>query len=80
MKTPSAEHEMIVNDALAKLEAMDANPNVSYGRSATTGHRYNIELFVLEMRWRMANRARALEEDKQILDRTRRLSAVDATS
>ncbi len=80
MKTPSADSEMIVRDALAKLEAMDANPNIPYGRNAASGHRYNIDLFVLEMRWRLANRARAMEEDKNILDHTRRLSAVDASS
>jgi hypothetical protein len=79
MKTPAAEHEMVVRDALDKLDVMDRLPQVSYGRSATTGHRYNIDKFVLEMRWRLANRARALEEDKRILDQTRLLSQIDAS-
>lgn len=72
-----AEQEIVVRDALGKLEAMDGIANVSYGRSTATGHRYNIDTFVLEMRWRLANRARALEEDAQILERTRRLSQID---
>jgi hypothetical protein len=58
---------------LAKLEAMDRSP-VPYGRDARTGHRYNIDKFVLEMRWRLANRARALEEDSRILETTRQLT------
>jgi hypothetical protein len=79
MKTQSVEQEMIVRDALAKLEAMDRLPDVPYGRSAATGHRYNIDKFVLEMQWRLANRARALEEDARILEHTRRLSQADAS-
>jgi hypothetical protein len=38
----------------------------------STGRRYNIDAFVLEMRWRMANRQRALAEDKRILEEVRR--------
>ena len=70
-------HEMIVRDALARLEAMDASPGLTYGRNAATGHRYNIDRFTLELRWRLANRARALEEDARILEQTRMLSAAD---
>jgi hypothetical protein len=77
MKEPSEEHAMVVNDALAKLEAMDRLPGVAYGRNPRTGHRYNIDKFVLEMRWRLANRARALEEDTAILERTVRATEVD---
>jgi hypothetical protein len=77
MTEPNEESEMIVRDALAKLEAMDQLPGVAYGRNPRTGHRYNIDKFALEMRWRMANRARALEEDRRILDQTLRLTEVE---
>jgi hypothetical protein len=40
-------------------------------------HRFNINLFTLEMRWRMANRKRALAEDAKLLEDTRRLMDVD---
>jgi hypothetical protein len=56
---------------------MDRLPNVAYGRDPRTGHRYNIDKFALEMRWRMANRARALEEDRRILEQTLRLTEVE---
>jgi hypothetical protein len=77
MKEPKPEHEMVVRDALTALETMDALP-VPYGRNAATGHRYKIDKFVLEMRWRLANRARALEEDARILDQTRLLTKIDS--
>jgi hypothetical protein len=78
MKDPNEESAIIVRDALAKLEAMDTLPGVTYGRDAHTGHRYNIDKFVLEMRWRMANRRRALEEDARIVEHTRQLMAVES--
>jgi hypothetical protein len=78
MKEPNEESAMVVRDALAKLEAMDALRGVNYGRDAHTGHRYNIDKFVLEMRWRMANRRRAMEEDARILEHTRQLMAVES--
>lgn len=77
MKEPNEESEMIVRDALAKLEAMDQLPEVTYGRNPRTGHRYNIDKFALEMRWRLANRSRALEEDARILEQTFRLTEVE---
>ena len=77
MNKPSGQTEMVVRDALAKLEAMDRLPDVSYGRNPRTGHRYNIDGFVLEMRWRLANRRRALAEDVRLLEDTRRLMNVE---
>ncbi|HKE23581.1 MAG TPA: hypothetical protein VKB88_14540 [Bryobacteraceae bacterium] len=77
MKHPSAQTEGIVRDALAKLETLDKKPGVTYGLNRTTGHRYNIDRFALEMRWRLANRARALAEDARILEDTRRFMDVD---
>jgi hypothetical protein len=77
MNKPTADSEIVVRDALEKLEGMDQRPQVLYGRTAASGHRYNIDKFVLEMRWRLANRARALEEDARILEHTRSLSKVD---
>ncbi len=78
MQQPSEESALIVRDALAKLEAMDRAPGVDYGRDSGTGHRYHIDKFVLEMRWRMANRERALEEDNHILEVTAEMMAVEA--
>jgi hypothetical protein len=78
MKEPSEENASIVKDALTKLEAMDAQPGVNYGRDPRTGHRYDIDKFVLEMRWRMANRRRALEEGTRILEHTQKLMAVES--
>ena len=77
MNNPSKQSEAVVRDALAKLEELDRAPGVTYGRSAETGHRYHIDQFVLEMRWRLANRKRALAEDAQLLSDTRRLMQVE---
>jgi len=77
MEEPRADREMVVADALARLEAMDRLPGIPYGRDPRTGHRYNIDRFALEVRWRMANRARAREEDRRILELTRRLVSVE---
>ena len=77
MNEPSAASQNIVRDALAKLEAMD-RAAVPYGRNAQTGHRYHIDEFVLEMRWRLANRKRALVEDARLLEDTRRLMEVES--
>jgi len=71
MDKPSAESRLIVDDALAKLEQYEHTPGVTYGLNRETGRRYNIDAFALEMRWRMANRARALEEDARILENAR---------
>jgi len=77
MARPSPEAEAVVRDALVKLEALDRSPGVTYGLNRSTAHRYNIDRFVLEMRWRMANRTRALAEDARLLDDTRRLMNVE---
>lgn len=77
MIKPSPQTEMIVRDALAKLEALDQRPGVTYGLSGETGHRYNIDKFALEMRWRLANRSRALAEDAKLLGDTRRFMDVE---
>ena len=76
MNKPTADTEMVVRDALAKLEALDQSPTASWGRNPQTAHRYNIDRFVLEMRWRLANRSRALAEDARLLDDTKRLMDV----
>ena len=74
---PNEQDAMVVEDALARLEAMDRAPGVTYGLNPETGHRYNLDHFVLEMRWRMKNRSRALEEDRRILDRIRETADVE---
>jgi hypothetical protein len=66
MNHPDAASEATIRDALAKLDAMDVQR-----------HRFNINLFTLEMRWRMANRKRALAEHAKLLEDTRRLMDVD---
>ncbi len=58
--------------ALPKLELYEGTHGSSDGLNVNTGRRYNIDAFVIEMRWRMANRQRAIAEDKQILDAVRR--------
>ena len=76
MDKPSDESRIIVEDALQKMEQFERTPGVTYGLNATTGRRYNIDAFALEMRWRMANRARALEEDARILEQARKTGDV----
>jgi hypothetical protein len=61
-----------VEDALKKLEAQESKPGMNSGRNTATGRRYNIDRFVLEMRWRVANRDRARAEDERILEDVRR--------
>jgi hypothetical protein len=68
MDKPSAETRNLVADALAKLQQIERTPGVTYGQDRTTGRRYNIDAFVLEMTWRMANRNRALAEDERIIE------------
>ena len=72
MGQPKEEYKMMAEDALRKLEERDQLPGISFGLNPETGHRYNIEKFVMEMRWRMANRARALKEDDRILEEVRK--------
>ena len=64
---PSAESRDIVEDALTRMEELERTPGVTYGLDRTTGRRYNIDKFALEMRWRLANRDRARAEDERIL-------------
>ncbi len=68
MVDPTEEHKQMVLDALDKLEKLDGKKGVPYGLDPSTGHRYNIDHFVLEMHWRIANRSRALAEDKAIIE------------
>jgi hypothetical protein len=67
MDKPNEKSRMIVEDALTKLEQIERTPGVAHGLDANSGRRYHIDDFILEMRWRMANRERALEEDERIL-------------
>lgn len=64
---PKPEYKMRAENALARLYKMDRMPGVFYGLNTKTGHRYDIDKFILEMKWRMVNRSRAREEDKNIL-------------
>lgn len=63
----------IARDALTRLEELDCDPVRPWGRSLESGHRYFIDRFVLEMRWRMANRVRAQRDDQRILEDARKL-------
>src|SRR5581483_4487437 len=76
MDKPSEESRMVMEDALTRLEQIERTPGVTYGLNPATGRRYNIDGFVLEMRWRVANRARALAEDARILQDARNFADV----
>ncbi len=82
MKAPSDESRPIVGDALAKLEAMGdglrASATGARRDAEAFGRPYQIDPFVLEMRWRMANRRRALEEDARVLKDTALMMEVQA--
>ena len=78
MEDPQEEYRMWSEDALRKLEQIEKTPGVTWGLNKETGRRYNIDLFVLEMRWRMANRSRAMAEDERILERVRKRANVNA--
>lgn len=67
MDRPAPELRDTVEDALAKMEQIERTPGVTYDLDRTTGRRYNIDAFALEMRWRLTNRARAIAEDERIL-------------
>lgn len=71
MQNPQDEYRLWAEDALHKLEELDKMPGVTYGLNKKTGHRYNIDHFILEMRWRMANRSRARVEDRNIIEKTK---------
>ena len=77
MVDPTDEHKRMVFDALAELDKLDRAPGVTYGLNRETGHRYNIDHFVLEMRWRVANRSRARAEDERFLEWVRNKMDVD---
>ena len=66
----------MVEDALDTLERLDGKKGVTYGLDSSTGHRYNIDHFSLEMRWRIANRKRAINEDNAIIEWARHKSDV----
>jgi hypothetical protein len=71
MDDPKEEYRVTMEDALARLERFERTPGVTYGLNVATGRRYNIDAFALEMRWRAANRSRALDEDRRILEAVR---------
>jgi len=67
MDHPREEYRDLVEGALAQLEQYERTPGITYGLDRITGRRYHIDEFALEMRWRLANRARAIAEDERIL-------------
>ncbi|HTX21325.1 MAG TPA: hypothetical protein VMD27_05665, partial [Candidatus Aquilonibacter sp.] len=75
MDKPTEESQMIVEDALAKMDKIEHTPGVTYGLDPATGSRYHIDEFEQEMRWRMANRTRALAEDARILQQAREVGS-----
>lgn len=70
--TRDEDWQAVAEQALQRLEAMDRSAAVNYGRNPATGHRYQIDRFASEMRWRMANPSRAVAEDARILESVRR--------
>ncbi|MCX6170212.1 MAG: hypothetical protein NTX65_12775 [Ignavibacteriales bacterium] len=77
MDNPKSEYRIWVENALNVLDKMNRMPGVIYGMNNETGHRYNINKFILEMKWRIANRSRAINEDKNILSNIKNKLAVD---
>lgn len=77
MQQPTAETAAIVEDALSKLEVLGRKPGPGAPSNPNGPMRYNIDDFALEMRWRMANRERALDEDERILEDVRGMMDVD---
>jgi hypothetical protein len=77
MDNPKWEYKIWVENALNALDKMDRMPGVIYGMNYETGHRYNIDSFLLEMKWRIANRSRAIDEDKNILIKIKNKLDVD---
>ena len=69
MDNSKSRYKIWVEDALKKLEKMDQLKDVNFGMNFKTGHRYNIDKFILEMKWRMANRNRARIEDRFLLEK-----------
>jgi hypothetical protein len=57
-----------MEDALAQLQRIERTPGVTYGLNPDTGRRYHIDEFALEMHWRVANRTRAMAEDRRIIE------------
>lgn len=70
----------IARDALARLEELDRDPSRPWGRVPDSPHRYFIDKFALELRWRMANRTRALKDDERILADAAKLIAPDVAA
>lgn len=66
-----------MEDALKRLEAIECTLGGTHAVNSETGRRYNIDRFVLEMRWRVANRSRARAEDRRIHDEMLAGGAVD---
>jgi hypothetical protein len=73
---PTPERRRLMDAALAKLELLERTPGVSYGVNPETGRRYNIDVFVRELRRRSADVPAARLEDERILDITRRAGDV----
>jgi len=78
MDRPTDESRLVVEDALTRLEQIEKTPGITYGLNPATGRRYDIDEFELEMRWRLANRKRALDEDARILDQARIAADVES--
>lgn len=68
----------IALDALHRLEELDRDPSRPWGRTPDSRHRYFIDKFAIELRWRMANRAGALREDAWVIEDAKRQLNVNA--
>ena len=74
MHSKDPESRTLAEQALARLEDLKNARGIGYGRDPGTGDRYNIDEFVAEMRKRLRNPSAAIEEDKRILERVRKLA------
>lgn len=67
MDLPNEENLMIVEDALQKLDALNKPPTIPWAVTPYEDNSGNVDRFILEMRWRVNNRTRAMEEDKRLM-------------
>ena len=73
---PNAQDAAVAEDALAQLDKLDRS-GPRYGFDAETGHRYNLDRFIADMRRRMKDPEAALAEDRKILEEIRRKADVE---
>lgn len=77
MDNATDENSLIVEDALQKIELMNRTYTTPWAQTPYRDNRVYVDQFVLEMRWRMKNRSRSIEEDKRLMQETIKEMEVD---